>query len=100
MGKFFFEQMTDANTRDTSDEANSYLMWLVLAQPIAVWAFIMDGFFVGATLAKEMLYSMVVAALGFVITSYIVMGGAFDAPKLGPFPLNFGNNGLWFCFYS
>jgi MATE family multidrug resistance protein len=100
MGKFFFEQMTDADTRDTSDEANSYLMWLVLAQPIAVWAFIMDGFFVGATLAKEMLYSMVCAALGFVVTSYIVMGGAFDLPKMGPLPFNFGNNGLWFCFYS
>jgi MATE family multidrug resistance protein len=100
LGRFFFEQMTDAATRDTSNEACHYLLWLVFAQPFAVWAFLMDGFFVGATLAKEMLYSMIFATLGFAITVYILVGKAVNFPQLGPFPLNSGNNGLWLSFYS
>eukprot|EP00427_Karlodinium_veneficum_P043689 CAMPEP_0169267318 /NCGR_PEP_ID=MMETSP1016-20121227/47022_1 /TAXON_ID=342587 /ORGANISM="Karlodinium micrum, Strain CCMP2283" /LENGTH=230 /DNA_ID=CAMNT_0009351593 /DNA_START=372 /DNA_END=1061 /DNA_ORIENTATION=- len=94
-GEFFFEQMTDASNRESSNEATNYLLWLVFGQPLAVWAFLMDGFFVGATLAKEMLYSMVFAAVGFVITIYVLVGKAIDFPQFGPLPLNAGNNGLW-----
>ena len=49
----------------------------------------MDGFFVGATLATEMMKGMLFASVCFVLSIFVTTH-VFD----------FGNNGLWFPFYS
>ena len=51
---------------------------------MSVWSYLFDGFFVGATLAREMMISMIFATATFV-TFVKVLG--------------LGNNGLWLSFY-
>lgn len=43
-------------------EANRQLPWLVVMPLLAVWCFLLDGVFIGATRAREMRNSMLVAA--------------------------------------
>ncbi|CAD7493817.1 MATE family efflux transporter DinF [Aeromonas dhakensis] len=44
--------------------ANAQLPWLIAMPLLAVWCFLLDGVFIGATRAREMRNSMLVAALG------------------------------------
>ncbi len=45
-------------------EATRHLPWLVVMPLLAVWCFLLDGVFIGATRAKEMRNSMLLAAFG------------------------------------
>jgi len=63
-------------------EAAPYLPWLVATPLVAVWCYVMDGVFIGATRGREMRNGMVIAALGAIIAQY------FAIPA-------FGNHGLW-----
>lgn len=100
VGDFFFQAMTDPSTRLEADEAGRYLWWVIIGAPFGVWAYLMDGFFVGGTCAKEMLYSMVFATSAWSITTYIAVGGILHLPGFGPVPFDLGNNGLWLAYYS
>jgi MATE family multidrug resistance protein len=62
--------------------ASTYLAYAVLIPAVAVWAFVLDGIFFGATRVAELRNAMVVATLVF-------FAGAFGLT--GPF----GNHGLW-----
>jgi multidrug resistance protein, MATE family len=62
--------------------AAQFLPWLVVLPLVAVWSFLLDGVFIGATRAQELRDSMVISLAGFlglavVLTAY------------------FGNHGLW-----
>lgn len=62
--------------------ARDYLFWLAAAPIIGVWAWMLDGIFIGATLTREMRQTMLVSVL------------VYTAALLVLLPL-FGNHGLW-----
>jgi len=62
-----------------------YLPWLIVSPLIAVWSYLYDGVFVGATLAREMRNIMVISAFVIFIPAW--------------YALQFlGNDGLWLSF--
>lgn len=62
-----------------------YLPWLILSPLVAVWSYLYDGVFIGATLAKEMRDIMLISAFVVFIPAW--------------FALQFlGNHGLWLSF--
>ncbi|HFS8444822.1 MATE family efflux transporter DinF [Vibrio cholerae] len=66
--------------------AEHYLPWLVAMPLIAVWCFLLDGVFIGATKGKEMRNSMAIAAVAF-FAIYGLM-------------TNYGNHALWLAMLS
>jgi len=62
-----------------------YLPWMVLSPAIAVWCFMLDGIFIGATRAVEMRNTMLVASFGVYLPVWYVS-------------LPLGNHGLWLAF--
>jgi MATE family multidrug resistance protein len=82
-GPFFIDGLTvDTAARAT---ARSYLPWAAAAPLLGVWAFQLDGIFIGATRTAEMRNAMLVS-----VAIYL---GAWWV--LRPF----GNAGLWAAFY-
>jgi MATE family multidrug resistance protein len=65
--------------------AHAYLPWAALAPMFGVWAFQLDGIFIGATQTADMRNAMLVS-LGVFLAAWWV---------LRPF----GNHGLWAAFY-
>jgi len=62
-----------------------YLPWLILSPMVAVWSYLYDGVFVGATLAREMRNIMLISAFVIFIPAW--------------YALQFlGNDGLWLSF--
>jgi multidrug resistance protein, MATE family len=59
-----------------------YLPYVVVLPPIAIFAFLFDGVFIGATRTAEMRNGMVLALAAFLLAAWALM-----AP--------FGNHGLW-----
>lgn len=64
------------------EKATPYLPWLVAAPLVAVWCYILDGVFIGATRGREMRNGMIIAAFGAIVAQYFLI------PP-------FGNHGLW-----
>jgi len=62
--------------------AREYLPWLVAAPVVGVWAWMLDGIFIGATLTRQMRQAMLASVL------------AYAAALLVLVPL-WGNHGLW-----
>ena len=62
--------------------AMRYLPWAAVAPVLAVWCFLLDGIFIGATRSVEMRNAMF-AALAIFLGSWWVLAGAY------------GNHGLW-----
>ena len=62
--------------------AREYLPWLVAAPIIGVWAWMLDGIFIGATLTREMRQTMLVSALAYGVAVLVLV------------PI-WGNHGLW-----
>lgn len=82
-GAQFLAVLTDLdNVRET---AAQYLIWAVILPAISVTCFIFDGIFIGATKAREMRNSMLIAAFGVFIPAWYI----FE-------PL--ANHGLWLAF--
>jgi len=66
--------------------ANIYLPWLILLPINGVWSYVLDGIFIGATRAKEMRDSMLLATfLGFIPAWWLLQ------------PLE--NHGIWLAFH-
>lgn len=76
----------DMQTSMASVRAAAYasLPWLAVVPLVAVWSYLLDGLFVGATRAREMRDSMFAGAVGFALLAW----------WLRPF----GNQGLWLAF--
>jgi MATE family multidrug resistance protein len=66
-------------------EAYQYLPWMILSPIVAVWCFLLDGIFIGATRAKEMRNSMLISTFLIFLPAWYV----FQA---------MGNHGLWLAF--
>src|SRR5580704_44080 len=62
--------------------AAQFLPWLIVLPIVAVWSFLLDGVFIGATRAQELRDSMVIALAGFLALAVVLTA-------------HFGNNGLW-----
>lgn len=62
--------------------ANVYLPWAAIAPVLAVWCFLLDGIFIGATRTVEMRNAMVLA-LAIFLASWWGLAGRY------------GNHGLW-----
>lgn len=82
-GHALIDLMTvDATTRAT---ARTYFLWAALGPLLGVWAFQLDGIFIGATRTRDMRMAML-AALAVYFLAWWVMRG-------------FGNHGLWAVIY-
>ena len=62
--------------------AGQYLPWLIVLPLIAVWSFLLDGVFIGATRAQELRDSMLISLAGYLGLAILLTG-------------RFGNHGLW-----
>ena len=62
--------------------AESYLWWVVVAPLVAVWSFLLDGIFIGATRTAAMRNAMVLSLGVFLLANWLLV------PPLG-------NHGLW-----
>jgi len=83
-GELFIGLQTDiALVRDT---AVTFLPYLAALPLVAVWSYLLDGLFIGATRAREMRNAMLLAV-------------AFSLP-LGWLLRGLGNHGLWLAFLA
>lgn len=67
------------------ETATRFVLWLALAPPVAVWSFLFDGVFIGATRARDMRDTMLVSVALYLAAWALLM------------PL-YGNDGLWAAF--
>ena len=82
-GSFLISILT--NISEIREATERYLPWLDLSPLVAVWAYLYDGVFVGATLAKEMRNIML-------ISTFMIFVPAWYALQF------LGNDGLWLAF--
>ena len=64
------------------EAAELYLPWLIAAPVLSVWAFLLDGIFIGTTRTVEMRNAMIFSTVAYLLLVQLVL------------PL-FGNQGLW-----
>ena len=69
--------------------AASYLPWMVLMPLIAVWSYLLDGVFIGATAIREMRNSIFVGLAAYLPTWWLTQA---------LLPETLANHGLWFAF--
>ncbi|MCD9571957.1 MATE family efflux transporter [Pseudomonas protegens] len=81
-GHLFIEMQTDIP--DVRQTAFTYLPYLAVLPLIAVWSYLLDGLFIGATRAREM-------RNGMLLTVLLLLPFAWALQDLG-------NHGLWLTF--
>lgn len=69
------------------DAANAHLIWAVLLPVASIWAFQLDGIFIGATRTAEMRNAMIASLLAFVAAGL-------------PLVHLFGNDGIWAAYVA
>jgi len=69
---------------DVVSIANDYLIWLIIMPVIAVWSFLLDGLFIGATRSVEMRNTMLFATFICYLPAWY-------------FLQQYDNHGLWFA---
>ena len=79
-GPMMIDWMTKAPA--VQDTARVYLIWVVLSPLLAVWAFMLDGIFLGATRGPDLRNMMLISLVIYVVAVWVLM------------PV-FGNHGLW-----
>lgn len=85
---FFAGGMLVALITDISavrEVASHYRVWIALLPLTAVWGFVMDGVFLGATRAREMRNTMLMSTLLVFVPAWYLLQGL-------------GNHGLWLAF--
>ena len=81
-GHLFIEMQTDIQS--VRETAFIYLPYLALLPLIAVWSYLLDGLFIGATRAREMRNGMLLTVIIVLPLAWALKG--------------FGNHGLWLAF--
>ncbi|VVO22023.1 MATE family efflux transporter [Pseudomonas fluorescens] len=81
-GHLFIEMQTDIQS--VRETAFSYLPYLAVLPLIAVWSYLLDGLFIGATRAREMRNGMLLSVILSLPFAWALQG--------------FGNHGLWLTF--
>ncbi|TXZ77368.1 MATE family efflux transporter DinF [Vibrio mimicus] len=74
------------NIPSVQTTAEIYLPWLVAMPLVAVWCFLLDGVFIGATKGKEMRNSMAISAVAFFMAYWL--------------SASYGNHALWLAMLS
>ncbi|MGY2290645.1 MATE family efflux transporter [Pseudomonas sp. SDO528_S397] len=82
LGHLFIAMQT--NIQSVRDTADLYLPYLAVLPLIAVWSYLLDGLFIGATRAREMRNGMLLAVLILLPFAWAFQG--------------LGNHGLWISF--
>ncbi|NLD00999.1 MAG: MATE family efflux transporter [Gammaproteobacteria bacterium] len=82
LGDVFIALQT--NIASVQETASQYLIYLALLPLITVWSYVLDGLFIGATRAKEMRNSMLLAVLVCAPVAWLLH--------------DLGNHGLWIAF--
>lgn len=82
LGHLFIAMQT--NIQSVRDTADLYLPYLAVLPLIAVWSYLLDGLFIGATRAREMRNGMLLAVLILLPFAWALQG--------------LGNHGLWISF--
>ena len=72
------------NIASVQETAAHYLIYMALLPLIAVWSYVLDGLFIGATRAREMRNSILLAVLVCAPIAWVLQG--------------YGNHGLWISF--
>ena len=70
------------NQESVRSLAAQFLPWLIVLPLVAVWSFLLDGVFIGATRAQELRDSMLIALIGYLGLAVVLTA-------------RFGNHGLW-----
>lgn len=70
------------NVTEVRAAARQYLVWALLAPPVSVWCYVLDGVFIGATRTVAMRNAMLLSLAAFLAAWYVLQGA-------------FGNHGLW-----
>jgi MATE family multidrug resistance protein len=83
-GRMFIALQTDIPTVRAT--ASHYLPYLALLPLVAVWSYLLDGLFIGATRAREMRNGMLASVLLALPIGWLTQG--------------LGNHGLWISFLS
>ncbi len=83
-GQLFIQLQTDIP--EVRQTALTYLPYLAALPLIAVWSYLLDGLFIGATRAREMRNSMLLAVALTLPLGWLLQG--------------LGNHGLWLAFLS
>ncbi|WP_249678043.1 MATE family efflux transporter [Pseudomonas abieticivorans] len=83
VGGHLFVQM-QTNILEVRETAFAYLPYLALLPLIAVWSYLLDGLFIGATRAREMRNGMVLSVVIMLPVAWLTLG--------------LGNHGLWISF--
>jgi MATE family multidrug resistance protein len=78
-GHVFVDLQT--NLPEVRNAAYEYLPWLTVLPVVAVWSYLLDGLFIGATRAREMRDGMLVSVVFFALIAWLTRG--------------LGNQGLW-----
>ena len=81
-GHLFVQMQTDIPA--VRETAFQYLPYLALLPLIAVWSYLLDGLFIGATRAREMRDAMVISVIIALPVAWALHG--------------YGNHGLWISF--
>jgi MATE family multidrug resistance protein len=82
-GPLFIDGLTvDSSARAA---ARAYLPWAAAAPLLGVWAFQLDGIFIGATRTADMRNAMLASLVIFLVAWWLL--------------LPWGNTGLWAAFY-
>jgi MATE family multidrug resistance protein len=81
-GHVFIDLQTDIESVRAA--AYPYLPYLAVLPLVAVWSYLLDGLFIGATRAREMRNAMLVSVLVALPLAWAMSG--------------FGNHGLWLAF--
>src|SRR3984893_14273389 len=70
------------NQEEIRSLAAQFLPWLVVLPLVAVWSFLLDGVFIGATRAQELRNSMLISLAGYLGLAILLTA-------------HFGDHGLW-----
>jgi multidrug resistance protein, MATE family len=70
------------NQEQVRSLAAQFLPWLIVLPLVAVWSFMLDGIFIGATRAQELRDSMLISLIGYLGLAVVLTA-------------RFGNHGLW-----
>ncbi len=70
------------NQQEIRSLAAQFLPWLIVLPLVAVWSFLLDGVYIGATRAQELRDSMLISLIGYLGLAIVLTA-------------RFGNHGLW-----
>lgn len=82
-GPFVIDLLTDLP--DVREAAREYLVWFVISPLVAVWSFLYDGVYIGATRVREMRNIMMISTFVIFLPAWYLLQG-------------YGNHGLWLAF--